>query len=70
MMVYERMPVRTLFATTSQDGTGISVVRLVLRFLERGTLHTNSFVRDEAEAFINCETANIAYPVQVIADYE
>ncbi|KAH3907681.1 hypothetical protein HBH56_186240 [Parastagonospora nodorum] len=70
IIVYEHIPVQTLFATASRDETGTPVVRVVLRFVERNILQTNHFLRDEAEVYIHRETAKISSPVQVIADCE
>jgi hypothetical protein len=70
IMVYEYIPVQTLFATASRDETGTPVVRVVLRFVERNILQTNHFLRNEAEVYIHRETARISSPVQVIADCE
>ena len=70
IMVYERIPVQTLFATAIRDETGTPVVRVVLGFVERNILQTNHFLRDEAEVYIHRETAKISSPVQVIADCE
>jgi hypothetical protein len=70
LMVYERIHIRTIHATASREETGTPIIRVVLRFLDRGILQTSKLVRHEAYWCLHEETAKIGAPVQLIADCE
>jgi hypothetical protein len=58
-MIYERISSRTVPSPATRDETGTPNTIPVLRFRERGILHTSRFIHNEAESILHAAIVSI-----------